>query len=58
MANPLTLGHAPPDGRQDEHCPVLPPTEFARIWLVEVPKVVARHQEERLHVRRELGLSL
>lgn len=30
--------------------------EFARIWLAEVPKVVARHEEERRTLRQCLGL--
>lgn len=55
MANPLTPPTPVPDRRAEEPAQALPPAEFARLWLLEVPKVVARHQEERLRVRRELG---
>jgi hypothetical protein len=56
MANPLTPTTLNQDRRSDEASPALPPAEFTRLWLQEVPKVVARHQEERLLVQRELGL--
>jgi len=58
MANPLTPGTFDQDRerRTDEPPPALSPSEFARLWLAEVPKVVARHQEERFQVRQRLGL--
>ena len=31
--------------------------DFARLWLSEVPKVIQAHQEERLQLRRALGLG-
>jgi hypothetical protein len=31
--------------------------DFAMLWHSEVPKVVQMHQEERLQVRRALGLA-
>ncbi len=55
MANPLTPHTPALDRKAEEPAQALPPSEFARLWLMEVPKVVARHQEERLRVRRELG---
>lgn len=57
MANPLTPGTLNQDRKADEPAPAIPPAEFARLWLQEVPKIVARHQEERQQVRRNLGLG-
>lgn len=34
----------------------IPSAQLARLWLSEVPKVVQRHESERLQVRRALGL--
>lgn len=31
--------------------------DFARLWHSEVPKVIQMHQEERLQLRKALGLS-
>ncbi len=31
--------------------------DFAKLWLSEVPKVIQLHQEERLQLRRALGLG-
>jgi hypothetical protein len=30
--------------------------QLAKLWLSEVPKVVQRHEAERLQVRKALGL--
>ena len=57
MANPLTPGTPIQERRAEDAVPGLSPSEFARLWLQEVPKVVARHQEERLQVRQALGLT-
>ena len=57
MANPLTPGTPNQERRLEDPAQGLSPTEFARLWLQEVPKVVARHQEERLQVRQALGLT-
>lgn len=34
----------------------IPSDRLASLWLSEVPKVVQRHEAERLQVRRSLGL--
>ena len=34
----------------------IPGPQLTRLWLSEVPKVVQRHEDERLQVRRALGL--
>lgn len=34
----------------------IPCAHLASLWLSEVPKVVQRHEAERLEVRRALGL--
>ena len=34
----------------------IPGGDFARLWQAEVPKIVERHEAERLQVRRILGL--
>lgn len=57
MANPLTPATPRLERSAEEPGPVLSPAEFARLWLAEVPKVVARHQEERQRVRLSLGLG-
>lgn len=50
-------GHTPPDSGD-----ITSPTvrivrgELARLWLEEVPKVVARNEEERRQIRIRLGL--
>ncbi|MEI2698190.1 MAG: hypothetical protein V9E94_07535 [Microthrixaceae bacterium] len=39
-----------PEGRR------IPGDRLASLWLSEVPKVVQRHEAERLQVRKALGL--
>jgi hypothetical protein len=34
----------------------IPDGQLANLWLSEVPKVVQRHEAERLQVRKALGL--
>ncbi len=36
----------------------LPPGRLAGLWHSEVPKVILRHEEERLQVRKALGLAI
>lgn len=42
-----------PDGPEMRRIPC---DQFAKLWNAEVPKVVERHEAERLQVRRSLGL--
>ena len=56
MSNPLTPATCNEEGWARDVPEALNPQDFARLWQREVPKVVARHQEERLRVRKGLGL--
>lgn len=57
MSNPLTPATPDPERRAGELPERLHPRDFATLWQREVPKVVARHQEERQRVRLALGLG-
>jgi hypothetical protein len=47
--DPLTPGDAPK--------PTISFATFSKLWRSEVPKVIQAHEENRLEVRRNLGLA-
>lgn len=44
------------DERERSAARRIPCDHLASLWLTEVPKVVQRHEAERLEVRKALGL--
>jgi hypothetical protein len=53
----FSLDSTVPSTHGDGERPSVSSGDFAKLWHSEVPKVIQMHQEERLQVRKALGLG-
>ena len=53
----FSLDSTAPSSPGDAERPTVSSGDFAKLWLSEVPKVLQIHQEERLQLRKALGLG-